>query len=386
MREKSVLTLLGTRPEVIKLAPVILSLEGRLDAVRTINVASGQHVDLCYPFIEFFGLRVDFDLCPMPGSLTPKTLLRRMLGRLHSILTEQTPDLVLVQGDTTTALAGAIAGHQQGIAVAHIEAGLRSGNILSPFPEEMNRRWITRLAKYHFAVTARNRDALLAEGIRDDAIFVVGNPVVDALKMVLETGKPLRARELFAKIAGRKYIVLTTHRRESFGRVLREHLQALRRFVQQHDEIFLVFPVHPNPNVKVLAYQLLGNCPRILLTEPLPYPDFIQVLSGSWLVVSDSGGIQEEVPSLGKPLLVLRENTERPECIEAGLARLVGRRPGALLAMLEEAYRKNSWANSVSKTLNPFGGGDSGKRIANCISSLLQRQMEAAVSEESCLT
>jgi UDP-N-acetylglucosamine 2-epimerase (non-hydrolysing) len=371
-QRKTVLTLFGTRPEVIKLAPVIHQLEQRQESIRTINVASGQHSDLLYPVIEMFGIRVDIDLRLMTVDQDPGALCARIFGEVHAIVDNETPDLILVQGDTTTALAGALAGRRRGVPVGHVEAGLRSGNIRSPYPEEMNRRFISQLATYHFAATPGNRDTLLSEGIEDKVIFVTGNPVVDALQMVLRMGKPLCDQSLLIKIANRKCIVLTTHRRESFGRVLKENLQVLCRFVRDHDDVVLVFPLHPNPNVSGPAREICTGNPRIIITEPLQYRDFIHVLSRSWLIVSDSGGVQEEVPSLGKPLLILRENTERTECVEAGMARLVGGSSETLMAMLEEAYQEGSWVDSVHKVPNPFGNGDSAERIVQCVAKLLE--------------
>jgi len=369
---KTVLTLFGTRPEVIKLAPVIQQLEQRSNEIRTFNVASGQHKDLIYSFIEMFGLRVDEDLRVMRSNQEPSELCDRIFAALDPIVQRESPDLIIVQGDTTTALAGALLGRHRGIQVAHVEAGLRSGNLLSPYPEEMNRTFISRLATFHFAATSKNRQTLLSEGISDDSIFVTGNPVVDALQMVRNADGGLSAAKLLKKVGERKCIVLTTHRRESFGEKIRENLKVIARFVEQHEDVVLIFPIHPNPNVQVPAERICRGHSRIFITEPMDYRNFIQVLSNSWLIVSDSGGVQEEVPSLGKPLLILRENTERPECIETGMAKLVGGNPQMLMSMLEEAYQKGSWADSVSSVRNPFGSGDSGERIVSHVTSLLK--------------
>ena len=369
---KTVLTLFGTRPEVIKLAPVIHCLERQVDSLRTINVSSGQHATLLYPFIDLFGIRVDVDLRLMTADQDPGTLCSRIFEGVNALVKTESPDLILVQGDTTTALAGALVGQHCGVPVGHVEAGLRSGNIWSPFPEEMNRLQITQLATYHFAATARNRETLLSEGIVDQAIFVTGNPVVDALRMVLEMDHPFSDPHLLKQIGNRKCIVLTTHRRESFGRILEENLRTLSQFVREREDVVLIFPMHPNPNVSGPARKILSDNPRTFVIDPLPYRDFIHLLSRSWLIVSDSGGIQEEVPSLGKPLLILRENTERAECIDSGMARLVGGTSEALMAMLEEAYQDGSWVNSVRTVRNPFGNGDSAWRIAHCVTRLLR--------------
>ena len=371
-RNPRVLTLFGTRPELIKLAPVILQLERLHGSIRTVNVASGQHEDLLDPLVELFGIRVDANLRAMRFDQTPDALRQRILSALEPIVDRERPDLVLVQGDTETALAGALIGYRRGIPVGHVEAGLRSGTLSSPYPEEMNRRSITRLATYHFAATSRNRDLLLSEGVAARRIFVTGNPLVDSLLRFLHRpahGSPVNS--LLRKTAGLRRIVLTTHRRESFGKALAGNLRVLCRFVREHPDVALIFPVHPNPNVKAAAEEICTGHDRVILIEPLDYGNFVDLLSNAWLIVSDSGGIQEEAPSLGKPLLILRENTERPECIDAGVARLVGGRPETLSAMLEEAYRKGSWAEGVGKMANPFGDGCSGQRIAACVAALL---------------
>src|SRR3989442_8993555 len=333
-REKKVLTVFGTRHEVIKLAPVIEQLEVQRDAFRTVNVTSAQHTDLLYPFIHLFGIRVDHDLRTMVPNQTPSQVCARVLAGLDTLLSDERPDLILVQGDTTTAMAGALAGFHRRIPIGHVEAGLRSGNAYSPYPEEMNRRLITRLATYHFAATRRNRATLLAEGVPENTVFVTGNPVVDSLHAILERTEvsPVVARLLEAT-SGLKRIVLTTHRRESFGDVMAGNLGALRSFVASHPDVALLFPVHPNPDVVGPATTILSGHPRIHLIPPLGYEDFIVLLSRAWLVVSDSGGVQEEAPTLGKPVLILRENTERPEATEAGRGRRGGggrRRPPAM--------------------------------------------------------
>jgi len=384
-RRKTVLTLFGTRPEVIKLAPVIQQLEARSLSLRTFNIASGQHSDLIRPFIEMFDIRVDVDFNLMTVNQTPALLRRRITVELHKTLNSESADLIMVQGDTTTALAGALVGNERGIPVAHVEAGLRSGNILSPCPEELNRRMITQLATYHFASTARNREALLREGVPESAIFLTGNPIVDAMQAMVKNKQPSSDLNVFNSLGQKKYIVLTTHRRESFGRVLTENLRVLSQFVKDHEDVVLVFPVHPNPNVSHPAREIFADNARVLILPPLPYRDFLHILSQSWLVVSDSGGIQEEVPTLGKPLLILRENTERPECIEAGVARLVGGSPRALSEMLEEAYAEGSWVDSVHSIPNPFGQGDSALRIVQSLTVLLEgcTRPESAVQKGS---
>jgi len=372
MNRQLILGVLGTRPEAVKLSPVLLEFAKRRDAIRTVTVSSGQHAHLISPFTEFFGVHIDHDLCIVGPNQDYATLLRRIVWSLASVIRRENPDLILVQGDTTTALAGAIAGQQCRVPVAHIEAGLRSGDLRSPYPEEIHRISITQIASFHFAATDSNRDVLLREGVLHSAIEVTGNPIVDALKFVLARQKKGVGQTANGSIAPKR-IVLTTHRRESFGTTLESNLRTIRYFIEDHADTELLFPVHPNPNIKVPAYRILGNHPRITLTPPLPYTDFITLLSNCWLVISDSGGVQEEVPSLGKPLLILRDNTERQECIEAGVARLVGSGPGRLRNMLDEAHESDSWVSRVHEIPNPFGDGHSAERIASrCISLLSQ--------------
>jgi len=369
---RKLLTIFGTRPEFIKLAPVIRQLEVHRRVFQTLNIASGQHTSLLHPLFDIFDVRVDCDLKVMEPDQTPNQVCSRVLSALDSILVRERPSFILVQGDTTTAMAGALAGFNQGIPVGHVEAGLRTGNPYSPYPEEMNRRLISRLATYHFAATPGNRETLLAEGIARENIFVTGNPVVDSVEAILaRSGMSPTVQQLLETTEDTKRIVLTTHRRESFGEVMAGNLRVLRRFVESHKDVSLVFPVHPNPSVVGPAQRILSGHPRIHLIQPLNYQDFIVLLSQVWLIVSDSGGIQEEVPTLGKPLLILRENTERPEVVESGIARLVGREPESLAIMLEESHRDRDWADEVRRIKNPFGAGDSGKRIAQIIKKLL---------------
>ncbi|HKS27643.1 MAG TPA: UDP-N-acetylglucosamine 2-epimerase (non-hydrolyzing) [Pyrinomonadaceae bacterium] len=376
-RAKKVLTLFGTRPEAVKLAPIIRRLES-CDDIQTLNITSAQHTDLLYPFLELLRIRVDYNLQVMEPNQTLNGTTARILASLDAAIDRERPDLVLVQGDTTTAFAGALAAFHRGIPVGHVEAGLRSGNPGSPFPEETNRRLVTRLATYHFAPTPRNRETLLAEGIDWRNIFVTGNTVVDSLNAILEnsTSTP-RVQELLAETEGLQRIVLTAHRRESFGREMLENFEVLRRFVAEHKDVALIFPVHPNPAVVRTAQQVFRGQTRIRLIKPLGYADFIKLLSNAWLIVSDSGGIQEEAPSLGKPLLILRENTERPEVLESGIARLVGGCPRRLAAMLDEAHAPESWVDRVKKVKNPFGKGDSGERITRIIERLFKAKPEA---------
>lgn len=361
-----VLVLLGTRPEAIKLAPVIHEL--RRKSFQTVVVSSSQHKHLLKPFFESLAIEVDFDLAVMKKNQSPNDVSARVIAKLNKILDLEQPDIILVQGDTTTALAGVLAAFNRRVPVGHVEAGLRSGNMMSPFPEEMNRRLVSQIATFHFAATEDNRRNLLAENVPGEKIYVTGNPVVDSLKHMLEHLNMGPATEkLLIKTEGLKRILLTTHRRESFGETMTENLKAIRTFVEKHQDVCLLFPVHPNPNVSNIANKLLGGCERIHLLEPLDYSDFLAIMKSTWLIVSDSGGVQEEAPSLGKPLLVLRENTERPEAVKSGVAKLVGDDPGALKQLLEKNYADDNWIRSVTKVANPFGDGKAAARIVKII-------------------
>lgn len=361
-----ILVLFGTRPEAIKLAPVIRELKKK--SFQTIVVSSSQHKELLKPFLETLNIEIDSDLRIMKKNQTPTEVCSRVLAKLDKILAKEKPDLILVQGDTTTTLAGALAGFNRKTLVGHVEAGLRSGNIQSPFPEEMNRRLTSQIAALHFAATERNRRNLLSENIPSEKIFVTGNTVVDTLRFILKNLKPSeKIKEIIEKTEGKKRILLTTHRRESFGETMSGNLKVLRDFVEKRKDVCLLFPVHPNPNVRGVTSEILAGVDRVHLLEPLDYIDFISLMKNTWLIVSDSGGVQEEAPSLGKPLLVLRENTERPEAIRAGVAKLVGGNPRSLKLMLEENYAVETWIKSVKEVSNPFGDGRAAQRIVKII-------------------
>ena len=376
-----ILCLFGTRPEIIKLAPVLHALAARA-GVETLHVASSQHVELLHPFASELGVRIDRDLRVMQAGQSPADVASRVLAGLDPLLAELRPDLVLVQGDTTTAMAGALAAFQRRIPVGHVEAGLRTGDVSSPFPEEMNRRLITRLASLHFAPTESNARTLRAEGVPESRIAVTGNPVVDALHEIVARTAPSKELALRLRpLAGTRLVALTTHRRESFGALMLENLHALRRFVTHHADVSLCFPVHPNPEVRRPTEAALAGAPRTLLLDPLGYRDFLHLLSSAWLIVSDSGGVQEEAPTLGKALLVLRANTERPEAVEAGVARLVGGDASRLERELEALHADDDWVRGVSRIPNPFGQGDAGPRIADATLRFLAEGARADVSQ-----
>lgn len=362
-----VMCVFGTRPELIKFLPVLRELRRRR-GVTPVTVLTSQHTDLVRPLIDLWQIEVHHDLEAMVHGQSLNSLVSRLLARLDEVLAAEAPDIVLVQGDTASAFAAAMAAFHRRIPVGHIEAGLRSGRRDSPFPEELNRRLVTSLSTLHFAPTARNAATLRAEGVAPDRIILSGNPVVDAVAMVRGRQEPSApVADLLARLRGGRTILLTTHRRESFGALMRDRLRVLGRFVAERPDVSVIFPVHSNPAVADVARRELAHLTRVHLLPPLDYPDFLHCLAEAWLVVSDSGGVQEEAPSLGKPLLIIRDNTERPEVVEAGVARLVGDSAERLWAELLEAEAPGSWAGRVCPIENPFGQGDSARRIVDAV-------------------
>ena len=361
------LVLFGTRPEAIKLAPVVSALRS-LPGIKVCAVNTGQHAELLDPFLKWFDLRADYSLKTLVPGQGLNSLFARILQAVDPILESVRPSVVVVQGDTTSALAGALAAFHRRIPVAHVEAGLRSGDPNSPFPEELNRRLASQLARWHFAAHANHAEQLKREGVPSSNIHITGNPVVDALQTVLKNRPQSElVKKLLERTAGLKRIALTTHRRESFGEKMEQYLRTIRSFVERQPDTAAIFPMHPNPIVREQAYSILAERERIVLCDPLDYPDFLGLLSNSWAIASDSGGVQEEAPSLGVPLFILRENTERPEVLDTGLAALC---PTAddLWNGLTELHR-----NPVKHRPrdNPFGDGRAAMRIAK----ILQREL-----------
>jgi UDP-N-acetylglucosamine 2-epimerase (non-hydrolysing) len=370
-RQRKILTVFGTRPEAIKVAPVINEFESRTRIFQTLNVSSGQHTDLLRPFVTLLRLRVDYDLRVYQHDQRPDEVVRTVMSRLAPILNHESPDLILVQGDTATAVGAAEAGSLMQIRVGHIEAGLRSWDDSRPFPEEVYRKHITEVASYHFAPTVNNRRNLLSEGIPDSKIFVTGNTIIDSLNDILRRNHSCPSIDrIIAETAGLKRLLLTMHRRENIPRFEATFL-ALRRFLEANQDICILFPMHPNPAVRAAARVLRGE-PRIRLLEPLNYVEFIQLLRHAWLVVTDSGGIQEEAPTLGKTVLLFRATTERPEALRTGMVKLVGDSPDALLHELHRQRTSNLSRNSSSTITNPFGNGGSSKAIVNVLETLLE--------------
>jgi UDP-N-acetylglucosamine 2-epimerase (non-hydrolysing) len=367
MQSVKVLVVFGTRPEAIKLAPVITELKRR-SRVEVSACVTGQQRHMLDQVLEAFEIRPDYDLAVMTENQDLPALTARCIAELRPVVAREKPDWVVVQGDTTTAFAAALVGFYCGAKVAHVEAGLRSFDKHHPYPEEVNRRLVSVVADVHFAPTDTSRRNLLKEGIADSVIEVTGNTVIDAL---LETVGRYSGRwppipALGALEDSRKLIVVTGHRRESFGEGFRHICEALREIAQRTD-VEIVYPVHLNPNVRGPVRSILAGLPNVHLIEPLPYPEFVGLMARSYLILTDSGGIQEEAPSLGKPVLVMRGVTERTEAVEAGTVRVTGVnrdsivRATTLLLEDVEAYR------SMATIANPYGDGKASRRIADVL-------------------
>lgn len=366
-----VLVVVGTRPEGIKLAPVVEALRREVPAIATRVALTGQHSELMDQVLAVFGLSVDWDLGIMREGQDLYDVARGCLDGLRPVVREFRPDMILVQGDTASVFFGGLVGYFERVRVGHVEAGLRSGDKWRPYPEEIFRRLTGVLADVHFAPTPVAAANLRAEGVPAAAIHVTGNTVVDALISIGARPHAFRDEALRLATADRRRLVLVTaHRRESFGAPLREAFGALREIADRFEDVVLVYPVHPNPNVREPAQELLGGHARILLTQPLDYLDLVHALKHAALVITDSGGIQEEAPSFGAPVLVLREVTERPEGIRAGVARLVGTNREAITRAAADVL-SGSGRGTRSARPNPYGDGHAAERIADILAQRL---------------
>jgi UDP-N-acetylglucosamine 2-epimerase (non-hydrolysing) len=361
-----VLVVLGTRPEAIKLAPVIRELGRHRDRFQTRVCITAQHRDLLEPILRWFRIPVHDDLDVMRPNQELCALSALILDRFHEVVASRKPDVVLVQGDTTTAMVVSLAAFYHRVAVGHVEAGLRTMDRYSPFPEEINRRLVSHLATLHFAPTCWSRDNLLKEGIAEKRVFVTGNTVIDAFMETRDrvVRHPPKIPQLDGlKLAGHKLIVVTAHRRENFGPGLTRICQGILRLASEREDIEIVYPVHPNPNVQSIVLPLLGGKSRVHLIDPLDYPLFVWLLSQAYLALSDSGGIQEEMPSLGRPALVMRENTERPEGVEAGACKLVGTSAEVIYRTVTRLLDDKRAYAQFARRRNPFGDGKAAQRI-----------------------
>jgi UDP-N-acetylglucosamine 2-epimerase (non-hydrolysing) len=362
-----VLSVFGTRPEAIKMAPVVRALKAHSDVFESMVCVSAQHREMLDQVLGVFQLKADFDLDLMTPGQSPADVVARLLERMPRLLREVQPDVLLVQGDTMTTFAAAFAAYLERIPTAHVEAGLRTGNKYHPYPEEMNRVLTTRLAELHFAPTVRAMETLLLEGIAQQDVLLTGNTVIDALLATVRPNYQFVTPALAALDPARRMVLVTTHRRESFGGPLESTCAAVRTLVERFDDLEVVLPVHPNPQVKQVVVRKLIDLQRVHLIEPCDYVEFTNLMARAHIILTDSGGVQEEAPSLGKPVLVLREVTERPEGVEAGTAVIVGTdhdkivRTASELLTSPEAYAR--MANAVS----PYGDGRASQRIADAL-------------------
>ncbi len=362
-----VMTVFGTRPEAIKMAPLVKALEEAKD-MESIVTVTAQHREMLDQVLTLFHITPDYDLNIMSSGQTLYDVTEKALLGLKDVLEEAKPDVVLVHGDTTTTFAGALSAFYQQIPVGHVEAGLRTGNIYSPFPEEMNRKLTGSIATYHFAPTDTAEANLMAENIKKDHLYVTGNTVIDALATTIQKDYQFEESTLNAIDYDKKRVILvTTHRRENLGEPMRHVYKSIARLIDTFDDIEIVFPVHKNPKVREIVEEELGNKERVHLINPLDYEPFANLMARSYLVMTDSGGIQEEAPALGKPVLVLRDTTERPEAVAAGTVKLIGTDENIVY---DEAYKllydKNAYI-TMSNAVNPYGDGKASQRIVEAL-------------------
>ncbi|KJL04074.1 MULTISPECIES: non-hydrolyzing UDP-N-acetylglucosamine 2-epimerase [Priestia] len=366
-----VMTIFGTRPEAIKMAPLVLELNKRSEEFESIVTVTAQHREMLDQVLRVFDITPDHDLNIMKDRQTLMDVTTRGLQGLDQVMKEVQPDIVLVHGDTTTTFIAGLAAFYNQIKVGHVEAGLRTWNKYSPYPEEMNRQLTGVLADLHFAPTTKSAHNLLQENKKEETLFITGNTAIDALKTtVLEE----YSHPVLDRVGNDRLILLTAHRRENLGEPMRNMFRAIKRIVEEHDDVQVVYPVHLNPVVRELADEVLGNDPRIQLIEPLEVVDFHNFASRAHIILTDSGGVQEEAPSLGVPVLVLRDTTERPEGIEAGTLKLAGVEEETIYSLAKELLTNEEEYARMSKASNPYGDGLASKRIADAISEYFNAQ------------
>ena len=366
MSKKKIITIFGTRPEAIKMAPLIKELEKREDIESKVCVTA-QHREMLDQVLELFDIKPDFDLNIMQTKQTLTGITNRVLEGLEEVFIEEKPDMILVHGDTTTTFAGSLAAFYQQIKVGHVEAGLRTFNKYFPFPEEMNRKLTGSLADLHFAPTKGSKENLLREGIKENDIYITGNTVIDAMKHTVEENYIFENEELNDIDFSKKVIMITAHRRENWGEGVQNICIALNKIVEENSDVELVYLVHLNPVVKDVVFERLGGKERIHLLSPLDTKETHNLMNKSFMVMTDSGGLQEEAPHLGKPVLVLRDVTERPEAVEAGTVKLVGTDINKIVNEANELLRNPEAYLKMSKSINPYGDGIASKRIVEAI-------------------
>ncbi len=356
--KKKLMFVFGTRPEVSKLAPVIFEAQ-REPSLETIIVSTGQHREMLDQMLKIFGISPDIDLDVMEERQSLSSITVRIIERLDPVILRYKPDMVIVQGDTSTAFLASLVSFYNKIPVAHVEAGLRSFDIYNPFPEEANRRFISVVASLNLAPTKKAKENLLKEGIKEESIIVTGNTIVDAVYWI--------SKDLPEITTDKKLILVTAHRRENWGEPMKELALAIKELVHEFPDIVFIIPLHKNPIVREIFNDILSSVERVKLLEPLDYPSLIGIMKNSYLILTDSGGIQEEAPTFGKPVLVLRETTERPEGVEKGVAKLVGMHREAIVNSVKELLINKSVYIAMSKAGNPYGDGKAGKRVVKAV-------------------
>lgn len=371
MNRTRVVTIVGTRPEVIKMAPVVLKLERRGSEFDHLLVTTSQHREMLFPALAMFGMKPDVDLDLMQENQTLGSFASRSLSALSNLFAELKPQMILIQGDTTTVMTAALAAFYLGVGVGHVEAGLRSFQRRNPFPEEINRRIAGCVADLHFAPTERARDNLLREGVSAGDIFVTGNTIVDALQSIPPLQIFDEPRLGSIDYEGSRVLLVTAHRRENHGPKLKSICTALKILVSSFDHLEIVFPVHLNPNVRGMVYDELGQTPGIHLTDPVSYRDLLGIMSRCYLILTDSGGIQEEAVSFHKPVLVLRELTERPEVVEVGAGKVIGVRTENIIDEVSDLLTNQQRYRQMSTARNPFGDGHAAQRIVDILAERL---------------
>lgn len=364
MEKIKVMVVFGTRPEAIKMAPLVRELEERSSEFELIVTVTAQHREMLDQVLDVFGVKPNYDLNIMKKKQTLAEITTRALNGLNDIIEETSPDIVLVHGDTTTTFAASLASYYQQVAVGHVEAGLRTWNKHSPFPEEINRQLTSVIADIHFAPTEKAKQNLISENIAQDHIYVTGNTAIDALKT---TVSDTYSHPILDEIGDKRLVLLTAHRRENLGGNMEQMFRAIKRLVEAHRDIYVVYPVHLNPVVQQTAADILADSDRIQLIEPLGVIDFHNFAARSHLILTDSGGVQEEAPSLGVPVLVLRDTTERPEGIDAGTLKLAGTDEDTIFNLANQLLTDQEEYDRMAQAKNPYGDGEASRRIADAI-------------------
>lgn len=363
-----VMTVFGTRPEAIKMAPVVLELAKHPDKIVPVVTVTAQHRDMLDQVLNLFQIKPDHDLDIMAAGQTLFDITSRAMMGLDKVLQEEKPDIVLVHGDTTTTFAGALASYYHQVSVGHVEAGLRTHNKYSPFPEEMNRKLTGSIADLHFAPTDTSEQNLLAESVDSERIFVTGNTVIDALHKTVDDDFQFEDEVLQGiDFKNKRIVLLTTHRRENLGEPMRHVYRAMRRLVDEFEDVEIVFPVHKNPKVREVVQEELGGLSKVHLIDPLDYEPFANLMHRSHLILTDSGGVQEEAPALGKPVLVLRDTTERPEAVAAGTVKLIGTDEKVVYDEAKLLLTDGEEYSRMSEACNPYGDGKASQRIIQAI-------------------